>query len=85
MTCMVDEILLQEDYPDPADAPFDLNPDVPTMIPTLPILDLGITAVDEGSQDPASIQERASINYFSLQTLASKWDRASIQTRPLFG
>ena len=72
MTCMVDEILLQEDYPDPADAPFDLNPDVPTMIPTLPILDLGITAVDEGSQDPASIQERASINYFSLQTLASK-------------
>ena len=38
-----------------------------------------------GGGDPATIRYRASINYFTQHTLASKRDWASIQTRLLFG
>ena len=54
MTCMEDEILFQADYPDPADAPSDLDPDMSSTNPTLPIADLGTITIDDGSKDPAS-------------------------------
>ena len=49
------------------------------MAPTPPIADLATTATDDGSQALALIRDRASINYFALQTLASKRDQASIR------
>ena len=55
MTCMEDEILFQADYPDPADASSDLDPDVSSTTPTLPIADLGTIMIDDGSKDPGSI------------------------------
>ena len=77
------EILLQADYPDPAEARSDFDHNVPSTAPTPP--DLATTATGDGSQDPTSIRDRASINYFALQPSASKRDRASIQTQHLYG
>ena len=85
MTGMKNKILLQADYPDPANAPSYLDSDVHSITPILPIADLGTTVIEDGSKDQASIRDRASINYFALQTPASKRDRASIWTWPLFG
>ena len=55
------KILLQADYPDPAETLSDLNPNVPSTAPTPPRADLATTVTDDGSQDPTSIRDWASI------------------------
>ena len=78
------KILLQADYPNAAQARSHLDHNMPSTAPTPPIADVATTVKDDGSQHPASVRDRASINYLGLQTPASKRDRASIQTRPLY-
>ena len=50
-----DKILLNADYPDPAEAPSNLYPDVPSTIPTLLIPDLATIAKDDGSKHRGAI------------------------------
>ena len=55
MTCKEDKILIHTDYPNPANAPPNLDPDVHSTTHTLLTMDLGTTVIDDGSNDPASI------------------------------